>query len=77
MADGPFQPFTADPSSAGTESAVGRMGGEPTCRAAASRPLQSRLADVHARHNETPTVIGASGGKLTFAATATNGSSVQ
>ncbi len=28
MADGPFQPFTADPSGAGMESTVGRMGGK-------------------------------------------------
>lgn len=43
-------------------------GGEPTCGAAASRPQQSRLADVHARRNEPPTVIGASGGERTVGA---------
>lgn len=36
MADGPFQPFTADPSGAGTESTVGRMGGKLSF--AASQP---------------------------------------
>lgn len=37
MADGPFQPFTANPSSDGTKSTVGKMGGKRPFAAVAVR----------------------------------------
>lgn len=42
MAEDPFQPFTADPSSDGTESAAGNMGGFLTFSAGTNRALPNR-----------------------------------
>lgn len=50
MADGPFQPFTADPSSAGTESAVGRMGGKRSVEVRGRAGSPGRKQTVKARH---------------------------